>query len=37
MITIKGGSWYYKDIDHGERWEYEIKAVLSENLDQLSD
>ena len=35
MITIKGVSWYYEDIDHGERWDNEIKAILSEYLNHL--
>ena len=38
MITIKEGIWYYEYsarviIEKG--WDYEVKAILSENLDQL--
>ena len=32
-LLYKGGICYYEDIDHGERWDYEIKVVLSENIN----
>ena len=37
MITIKGGSWYEEDMIMVKKWDYEIKVVLSENIDQLSN
>ena len=36
MITIKEGIWYYKGCARviiEKMWDYEVKVVLSENLD----